>query len=105
MVFAILCGFGTMSQNTICLTIVQTNADVHMRGRVISFFAVAVFGMLPLGSLLIGAISQKIGAQSTLFCQGIMAIIIAILFSNFLRSDKLNTKKMEKLEEVENREI
>ena len=41
------------------------------------FFAMAMFGMLPLGSLLIGAVSQQIGAPNALLCQGIMAIIIA----------------------------
>jgi MFS family permease len=101
MLFATITGFGAMSQTTICLTIIQVSADAHMRGRVMSFLAMSVFGMLPLGSLLIGSISQQIGAPNTLLCQGTIAIIIAIVFSNFMRKDKLNKKEMEKLGKVE----
>jgi len=101
MLFATVSGFGMMSQTTIGNTIVQIHAAPHMRGRVMSFFALAFFGMLPLGSLLVGAISQRIGAPNTLLCQGAIAIIICILFSNFLRGDKINKKKMEKVNDQE----
>jgi MFS family permease len=90
MVFAALFGFGAMSQTTICLTIVQIHTDPKMRGRVMSYLLMAMTGMLPLGSLLTGAISQKIGAPDTLLCQGILALIIVAVFANFLRTDKLN---------------
>lgn len=100
MVYAVLSGFGTMAPSTICVTIIQVEADAKMRGRVISFVAMAMFGMLPLGSLLIGVVSQKIGAPNTLLYQGIVALIIAVIFSNFLRSDKLNKKKIAQFEEV-----
>jgi MFS family permease len=99
MLFASITGFGMMSQTTICNTIVQVKADARMRGRVMSYFALAFFGMLPLGSLLTGTISQHFGAPNTLLCQGIIAIIIAGVFSNFLRKDKLNKKNAKKLEE------
>ncbi|HEX9514523.1 MAG TPA: MFS transporter [Puia sp.] len=97
MLFAALGGFGMMSQSTICVTILQVEADANMRGRVISIAAMAIFGMLPLGSLLIGAVSQKIGAPDTILCQGIIALIIAAVFSKFLRSDQLNKKGMEQV--------
>jgi len=102
MLFATTCGFGMMSQTTIGNTIVQIHAAPHMRGRVMSFFALAFFGMLPLGSLLVGAISQRIGAPNTLLCQGAIAIIIAITFSGFLRKDKLDRKEMKKISDDEN---
>jgi MFS family permease len=101
MLFAILCGFGTMSQTAICNTLLQVNADKNMRGRVISYFAMAVFGMLPLGSLLVGALSQQIGAPDTLLIQGFLTLVIAATFSNFLRQDKLNRKETERLKEEE----
>ena len=101
MLFATLAGFGGMTQTTICLTIVQVNSEAHMRGRVMSFLAMSVFGMLPLGSLIVGTVSHRAGASGTLFCQGIVAIIIAVVFSNFLRRDRLNKKEMEKFNEVE----
>ena len=102
MLFASTCGFGMMSQTTIGNTIVQIHAAPHMRGRVMSFFALAFFGMLPLGSLLVGAISQRIGAPNMLLCQGAIAIIVAITFSGFLRKDKLDRKEIKKIADEEN---
>jgi MFS family permease len=93
MAFATLIGFGAMSQGTICLTIVQVHTDPNMRGRVLSFLLMAMTGMLPVGALLTGAISQKIGAPDTLLCQGILAIIIGAAYANFLRKERVNKNK------------
>ena len=70
-----------------------------MRGRVMSFVAMAYFGMLPLGSLLIGAISQQIGAPNTMFWQGITSLIIAAVFFKFLNGDARKSKQEVQLEE------
>jgi MFS family permease len=102
MIVATVFGFGAMSQTTICITIIQVDTHAQMRGRVISYVAMAVFGMLPLGSLLIGAVSQHLGAPNTLFCQGIIALIIAVVFYRFLKKEKLNDNNMEQLKETEN---
>ena len=88
-----------MSQTTIFMTIIQVHSDASMRGRVMSYVAMAYFGMLPLGSLLIGFISQQTGAPNAILCQGIIALIIVSIFSNYLRKDKLDKKKMEQLNE------
>jgi MFS family permease len=101
MLFATLSGFGMMSQTTICLTIIQVNSDKEMRGRVMSYVAMGYFGMLPLGSLLIGIVSRQTGAANAIFCQGIIAIVIAALFSKFLRKDKLDKKNIALLKETE----
>ena len=93
MLFAALGGFGMMSQTTICITIIQVNSDAHMRGRVMSYVAMAYFGMLPLGSLLIGAVSQQIGAPNTILYQGIVSLVLAAVFSGFLRKDRMVRKK------------
>jgi len=87
MLFATVSGFGAMS-STICLTLIQVHSDAQMRGRVMGFMAMAFFGMLPMGGLLIGSVSEKVGAPSALLCQGVVAIIIALLFSKFLMKDK-----------------
>ena len=101
MLFATLSGFGAMSQNTICITIIQVKTDAAMRGRVMSYVAMAYFGMLPLGSLLIGSISQKIGAQDTLLLQGIISLLIAGTVAAFLRKERLKKEDMGQLEEAE----
>src|SRR5258708_1335962 len=93
MLFAVLGGFGMMSLSTICITIIQVEADVNMRGRVISFDAMAVFGMLALGRVLLGTMSQKIGAPATIFGQVIIAPIITAKFFKFLSDDRRNKKE------------
>ena len=80
MVFAVITGFGMMSQTTISNTIIQTSVATDMRGRVISYFALAFFGMQPIGGLLVGTVSHYIGAPDTILAQGIAAIVIIFLF-------------------------
>jgi len=84
MLFASLSGFGMMAQTTISNTIIQTTVDPAMRGRVISYFAMAYFGMQPLGSLLVGAVSQYIGAPNTMLIEGLCALVVVALFWSFL---------------------
>ena len=103
--FVMLAGFGMMSQSTISNTIIQTNVSAKMRGRVIGYFAMAFFGMQPLGGLLIGTISQYAGAQNTILAEGIAALLIAILFLPFLRKDILKEKDKIKLVELEDQSI
>ena len=100
LVFATAAGFGTMSQTTISNTILQTNADLAMRGRVISFFAMAFFGMQPIGSLLAGALSEFIGAPNTIFLEGAIALVIASLFALYLRKQRLSAKVIAADEEL-----
>jgi predicted MFS family arabinose efflux permease len=84
MLFATVGSFGMTSQTTISNTIVQGRASNEMRGRVVSILLMAYFGMLPLGSMLVGVIAQRIGAQHTVFCQGVLALIIVACFFKFL---------------------
>ncbi len=86
MVFVALAGFGAMAQFTVSNITAQSKSDAHMRGRVISILLMAIFGMMPLGSLLVGAVSQHIGAPVTVLCQGVIGLIIAITFVKFLWS-------------------
>ena len=105
MFFATLSGFGAMSQNTICITIIQVKTDAAMRGRVMSYVAMAYFGMLPLGSLVIGTISHRIGAPKTLLFQGIISLIIAALVAAFLRRERLRKEDIPQLEEAEDTSV
>lgn len=92
LLFAVIIGFGMMAQTTVSNTIIQTNVSVEMRGRVISYFAMAFFGLQPIGGLLIGTISHYIGAPDTVLGEGIAAIIIAVLFLPFFRKSMLKEK-------------
>ena len=74
LLFIAIGAFGMMSQITISNTLLQTTADPAMRGRVISFYVLAYTGMVPLGSLLVGTLSQHIGVQNTVLMQGLLAL-------------------------------
>lgn len=88
LLFAVIAGFGMMSQITISNTIIQTTVAPDMRGRVISFYAMMFFGMQPLGGLLIGYISQIIGTPNTVLAEGIIALIIGTRSFYFLNHQK-----------------
>jgi predicted MFS family arabinose efflux permease len=84
MVFAVVSGFGMMAQTTMTNTIIQTTVAPEMRGRVISYFAMAYFGMMPLGSLLIGTVSHYAGAPNSILGSGIIALILLGVFWKYL---------------------
>ncbi|HXO76338.1 MAG TPA: MFS transporter, partial [Puia sp.] len=80
MVFAVISGFGMMAQTTVTNTIIQTTVAPEMRGRVISYFAMSYFGMMPIGSLLVGTVSQYVGAPNTILFEGIAALVVVGVF-------------------------
>ena len=98
--FAMMAGFGMMSQTTVTNTLLQTQAAPHMRGRVISFFAMSFFGMQPVGALLIGSVSKWIGTPTTILCEGVVAISIAGVSSYFVRKARLAAEGKVVMEEA-----
>ena len=84
MFFAAIMGFGGIAQYTISNIIAQSEAAANMRGRVLGILLMAIFGMVPLGSVLVGFVSEHIGAQATVLGQGIIAIIIVLVFVKVL---------------------
>jgi MFS family permease len=98
LVFATVAGFGMMSQVTVSNTLLQTTADPAMRGRVISFYAMAFFGMQPIGGVVVGAVSKWIGTPDTLMAEGICALLIGLMHFRFLRKQKLKEKQKAPLE-------
>jgi len=102
LLFVVFTGFGSVMQFTSCNIIVQSEAAPHMRGRVISILLTAIFGMLPLGSLLTGYASEHIGSNITLFIQGLLAIVIALVFYRFLDIKKKKNHALPKKEALVN---
>lgn len=92
MFFAAITGFGSVAQFTICNIIIQSESAPEMRGRAISILLTAIFGMLPLGSLVVGAVSQRIGAPATLVCQGIAGIAITFVFARVLKRQRIQSE-------------
>jgi MFS family permease len=73
-------GAGMMLQMAASNTILQTIVDEDKRGRVMSLFAMAVFGTVPIGSLLAGALAHRVGAGSTLLVGGVVCVLAAAAF-------------------------
>ncbi|MFP2928282.1 MFS transporter [Pyxidicoccus sp. 3LG] len=72
LVTMVLCGFGMMVTTAACNTVLQTIVEERMRGRLMSFYAMAFMGTAPLGSLMAGALATRIGAPRTLaICGGL----------------------------------
>jgi MFS family permease len=62
-------------------TMIQTIADEDKRGRVMSFYAMALMGITPIGNLMAGTIASGIGIPNTLLAGGVITIISGILFN------------------------
>jgi hypothetical protein len=58
----------------------QKSAPDRLRGRVISLYALAWLGLVPLGNLQAGAVAERFGAAAALFvgAAGIAGTLLAI---------------------------
>jgi predicted MFS family arabinose efflux permease len=59
--------------------LLQTIAEEDKRGRVMSFYTMAMMGILPLGELFMGSLTQGLGITYTLMISGSACIVVAIL--------------------------
>jgi MFS family permease len=80
LVLMVFIGLGMMMQAASSNTILQTITDDDKRGRVMSFYTMAVMGTAPFGSLLAGAMAKLIGTPWTMFSGGIATIIGSLFF-------------------------
>jgi MFS family permease len=79
-------GFAMIAQMAASNAVLQTVVEEDKRGRVMSFFALAFFGMGPLGSLLAGALAGSIGVLSTYFAFGMICLAASAVFAALLPS-------------------
>ena len=79
-------GFGIMVQMASSNMVLQHIVEDGKRGRVMSFFAMAVMGAAPFGSLLAGTLAGRIGAPATLFLCGASCVLGSLAFSSRLPS-------------------
>lgn len=98
--FAVIIGMASLTPTTVSITIIQIEAAANMRGRVMSYVAMAYFGMLPLGSLLAGAASQQISAPWTMLLQGGISIITMLIFSRYLKQERMHKKEILEAENI-----
>ena len=75
-----LIGFSVMRQNASANTLLQSLITDAYRGRIMALYSMTVVGMLPVGSLLAGALSERVGARWTVFCGASFCLLSALFF-------------------------
>jgi MFS family permease len=74
----VLVGFSTIFVTATSNTLLQTNSPDHMRGRVMSLFAMVFAGATPFGALLAGTVAHNFGAQTALLVGALPCAAIAV---------------------------
>ncbi|MGI0492473.1 MFS transporter [Alkalinema pantanalense CENA528] len=82
LVLLTLVGGFSILQITSSNTIIQTLVADDKRGRVMSFYALAMVGMMPFGNLIAGGMAQAMNAPMALMICGAVCILGAIWFSS-----------------------
>jgi MFS family permease len=80
MLCMILSGVGMMGQTSSINIYIQTTSSSKMRSRAISFYMMAFQGMIPVGSLIIGYLSVRIGTRTTVALQGIICLLSVAVY-------------------------
>jgi len=76
----VLIGFGMMQVFAASNTLIQTLVPEDMKGRVMSYFVMSMFGTAPFGSLLAGALAHRIGAPHTVLVTGAFCLAGSLWF-------------------------
>jgi MFS family permease len=76
----LITGAGMMVTLAASNTLLQTIVDEDKRGRVMSLYTMAFFGMVPFGSLLAGWLANHVGAPVTIFCGGLLTALGGLAF-------------------------
>lgn len=80
LILMVFIGLGMMLQTAASNTVLQTITDDDKRGRVMSFYTMAVMGTAPFGSLIAGALAKTIGTSGTFLAGGLITITGALVF-------------------------
>jgi MFS family permease len=80
MVALIITGFGMVALFAACNTLLQTVVVENMRGRVVAFYSMSFMGFTPIGSFLIGSITEFAGVQTTLAVAAGLCLLIGFWY-------------------------
>lgn len=102
LIFMLLAGCGMIMGLAGSNTILQTIVDDNKRGRVMSFYTMAIMGITPFGSLLAGQLAKSIGTSYTLTLSGLLSIVGAAVFASKLPALKKQVRPVyEKMKQEE----
>jgi MFS family permease len=76
----VVTGATMMTQMAATNTLIQTLVDDDKRGRVMSLYSMAFFGIIPFGSLLAGSLAHRIGTPNTVFLGGAACLLGGLVF-------------------------
>lgn len=79
MVILAVLGYSFITQLVITNTLIQTIVPDDLRGRVLSTYTWALGGFYPLGSLVMGALGDQIGAPTAALISGIGCILVILI--------------------------
>lgn len=82
-------GWGFMVILNTSNALVQTHIPDELRGRVMGIYTLTFFGLMPVGSLLNGALADWVGAPITILINGIVMLLFAAMV--WLRVPSLRT--------------
>ncbi len=91
-VLMLFIGLGMMMHAAASNTILQTITDDDKRGRVMSFYTMAIMGTAPFGSLLAGWLAKVAGAPAAIMIGGIACLLGAIAFFKKLPELRKNVR-------------
>ena len=74
-------GGGMMVTMAATNTVLQTIVEERLRGRVMSFYAMAFLGTAPIGSLLAGVMADRVGPTNTILIGGIACVLGGVWFA------------------------
>lgn len=81
MIFFFFTGLTMIMTLSAINTMLQTISDEDKRGRVMSFYAMALMGASPIGNLVAGSIASGIGVEWTMLIAGAITLLSGILFT------------------------
>ena len=77
-------GIAVIFTNNLSNSLVQSNVPDNLRGRVMSIYSLTFFGLMSLGSLMMGQIAELINEPVAVLIGGCMILVYAILLYFFV---------------------
>jgi predicted MFS family arabinose efflux permease len=71
-----LAGASLMVVFALFMTLVQSNVENHLRGRVVSVYTLAFRGAMPLGNLVAGTLASVFSAPAVLVANGTLMVLV-----------------------------
>ncbi|WP_293304289.1 MFS transporter [Pedobacter sp. UBA5917] len=85
----VLSGAGMIAQISSINTYIQMHVPPEMRGRAVSYFVMSYLGVIPIGSLIIGVVTEYLEVRKVVAAEGILALIAVAVYMIYRRRQQL----------------